>query len=247
MSVAAAKTRPPKGPLKIKPTPEPSIYKVIRDPDFAKRLDQACDGHSHVPPKHSGRLTWVQRELSGRFDEDVSVETVRKWFAGEAKPRPDKLAKIAQLLEVDVAWLSLGIDPSMAPRERKVRNAMVDGAVNLVAGLIQMDGGHPAFPVEGDKAAQKNHVDLHAIIKGAKYDLHISLGEQDGKNVRFSVPTTYEAVVVLGVVKDGFNIQIVEIPAELIEAGERHGGSITVVMDEAVVKSRRVESFKTRL
>lgn len=249
MSVAVAK-RPARGPKTIKPTRAPASEapaRVIREPDFARRLDQACDGHSQVPPKHSGRLTWVQRELSGRFKEDVSVETVRKWFAGEAKPRPDKLAKIAQLLEVDVAWLSLGVDQNMQPREQKVRNAMADGAVNLVAGLIQMDGGFPAFPAEGDKSAKKNHVDLHAIIKGAKYDLHISLGTPDGKDWRFSVPTTYETLVVLGVVKDGFNIQIVEIPAETIESGERHGGSITVVMDEVEAKMRRVESFKTRL
>lgn len=162
-------------------------------------------------------------------------------------PRPDKLAKIAQLLEVDVAWLSLGVDHSLQPRERKVRNAMADGAVNVIAGLIQMDGGHPAFPESSDKDAQKNHVDLHAIIKGAKYDLHISLGEVEGSNIRFAIPTTYDQVLVLGVVKRGFEIDVFEIPAESIEAGQRHGGSIEVVVAEADARQRRIESFKNRL
>jgi len=246
----ATKARPAK--VAQRPTRKPAVAevtppRVIRDPEFAKRLSQACDGYTHVPPLHSGRLTWVQRELLSRFKEDVSVETVRKWFAGEAKPRPDKLAKLAQLLEVDVAWLSLGINPDLEPRERKARNAMADGAVNLVAGLIQMDGGYPAFPEEGDKAAQKNHVDLHAIIRGAKYDIHVSLGELDGRNIRFVVPTTYESVLVLGVVKRGFKIEIFEITPEVIAAsGERRGGSIEVILDEVEARLRKIESFKSR-
>jgi hypothetical protein len=44
----------------------------------------------------------------------------------------------------------MGIDPEFQPHERKLRNAMADGAVNLVAGFIQMDGAYPAFPEESD-------------------------------------------------------------------------------------------------
>lgn len=221
------------------------VPRIIRDPAFAKRFEQACDSHTLVPAKHSGRLTWIQRQLASRFKEDVSVETVRKWFAGEAKPRPDKMGKLAQLLEVDVAWLSLGIDPDMQPRERRMRNAMVDGAVNLVAGLIQMDGGFPAFPEESDKLATKNHVDLHAIIKGAKYDFHVSLGEPEGRKVRFVVPTNTDSVIVLGVVKQGFSIEILEITSDMISEGERHGGSIELMVD--ATKASKIESFKARL
>lgn len=220
--------------------------RIIRDPEFAKRFDQACDGYPMVPPKHSGRLTWIQRELVSRFNEKVSVETVRKWFTGEAKPRPEKLAMLAQMLQVDVAWLSLGVDPDLQPRERRARNAMADGAVNLVAGLIQMDGGYPAFPEETGKSAQRNHVDLHAIIKGAKYDFHVSLGATEGKRIRFVVPVSCADVVVLGVIKNGFAIEIVELTPEMIEAGERRGGSVEVFV-ERDAKLKRIETFQVRL
>lgn len=100
-------------------TPE----RVIRDPEFARRLNSSCDASGMCPPLHKGRLTWVQAELKSRFKEDVSVETVRKWFAGEAKPRPDKVAMLAELLQVDMSWLSLGVDKGLAPREMKARGA----------------------------------------------------------------------------------------------------------------------------
>lgn len=221
--------------------------RTIRDPQFAKRLEIACGEHAHVPAKHSGRLIWIQKEL-GRtpFDERVSVETVRKWFAGEAKPRPIKLSKLAKILDRDEAWLSLGVDPRMPTRERKVRNAMADGAVNLVAGLIQMDGGYPAFPNEKDNAAIGNGVDLHAIIKGAKYDFHVSIGEVDGPFIKFSVPMTHESLVVLGLIKESFNIEIFEIPSEVIESGKRRGGSVEVIVEGRGAPLRKINNFMAR-
>ena len=223
----------------------PSPDRVIREPDFAQRLAQACDAHSHVPSLHSGRLTWIQRQLAERYDMSVSVETVRKWASGEAKPRPPKMEKLAQLLEVDVAWLSMGAGGSLSDRDRRVMNAMADGVVNVVAGLIQMDGGHVAFPEADDVRAKSDHVDLHAIIKGAKYDLHVSLGEPEGRTIRFAVPTNYAAMVVLGIVRQGFTFEIYELPAELIETGSRRGGSIDVTAKAADM--RRIETFTQRL
>jgi transcriptional regulator with XRE-family HTH domain len=157
--------------------------RIIRDPEFAKRFESACDRNDHCPPLHKGRLTWVQTELERHFKERVSIETVRKWFAGEVRPRPDKLAKLAELLQVDGSWLSLGVDKGLAPRELKARGREIEGAVNVVAGFIEIEGGHAAFASEDD---QKNKaIDLYAIIKGAKYDLHVAFCE-DGM---FRVPT----------------------------------------------------------
>jgi hypothetical protein len=171
------------------------------------------------------------------------VESVRKWFAGEAKPRPDKTKLLAELLQVDVGWLQIGIDPGMAPRERKIRNATVDGAVNMIAGFIQMDGGFPAFPTESDKRAQADNIDIHAIIRGAKYDFHIALANDDGS---FTIPTKHEGVIVLGVVRDGFLVEVFEISPEAIEEhGRKHGGSIEVVVPTE--KLKRIESFANRI
>jgi hypothetical protein len=225
---------------------------VIREPEFAKRLIQACDAHNHVPPLHGGRLTWIARELLARYDEQTSVESVRKWFAGENKPRADKLSKLAQLLEVDEAWLSIGVDPEMTPRERVVRNAMADGAVNVIAGMIQMDGGYPAFP-EGNVA--DGIVDLHAIIRGGKYDIHVSHGEEVEGGLRFVVPKTDESVVILGVIREGFAFRVYDLSPEVIAtyhqrnvgSAQQRGLAVEILVPKNDPTLRRIDSFKQRL
>lgn len=213
--------------------------RLIRDPEFARRLDGASTASGLCPPLHKGRLTWVQTELKRRFKEDVSVETVRKWFAGEAKPRPDKVAMLAELLQVDMSWLSLGVDKGLAPREMKARSREIDGAVNIVAGLIEMDGGHAAFASEAD---QKRGTDLHAIIKGAKYDFSVVVCDEGV----YRVPVRRDGVVVLGIRKDGFEIQIVEVPDDIIEnAGNHRGGMVEV--KGSTKGLRRVGTFTQRL
>jgi hypothetical protein len=121
--------------------------------------------------------------------------------------------------------------------------------VNLVAGLIQMDGGHPAFPQEADEATAR-HVDLHAIIKGAKYDLHISLGsldEETGERT-FMVPHQAEdSVLLLGVIRRGFTIEVYEITSDDVAAGERRGVAVEVFLDSSQATLRRIDSFANRL
>jgi transcriptional regulator with XRE-family HTH domain len=221
--------------------------RIIRDPEFARRLETACDAHPHAPEKHFGRIRWLQEQLM-KLAEEVSPETVRKWLAGEARPRVVKMEKLAQALQVDPAWLAMGIDPVLQPRERRARNAMADGAVNVVAGFIQMDGGYPAFPEEKDRKAQENAVDLIAIIKGASYNFHVTLGERDGREATFVVPSRRgENVVVLGVVRDtAFRIQVYELTSDLINTiGENRGGSIEIVAD--ISELRKVDNFRDRL
>lgn len=229
--------------LEERPIPAPPP-RVIRDAEFARRLEMACNGVSGCPPMHKGRLTWLQQRLAIGFNMTVSVETVRKWVAGEAKPRQEKTAALAEILQVDVAWLHIGVDQHVPPRERRVRNAAVDGVVNVVAGLIQMDGGSPAFPQPGDMAAERNHVDIHAIIRGAKYDFHIVLADAQQ---RFHVPTDHGNVIVLAVVRnDGMKLQIYELASDVIDrVGVRHGGSIEVGIP--LRELRLIERFTDRL
>lgn len=241
---------PKKGPktLAAVVATAPAQHRVVRDAAFAKRLESAVDGHPHSPEKHFGRLRWLQEQLA-KAGEHVSAETCRKWFEGEARPRPIKMLKLAQALEVDPAWLSMGIDPVLQPHERKVRNATVDGAVNLVAGFIQMDGGYPAFPQEGDRRAQEDNVDLHAIIRGASYNIHVALGEKEGKLLSFTIPSPYENVCVLGVIRDaGFRIQIYELSNDLIrEHGKHRGGSVDLQVEIGQQGLRKIDSFSKRL
>jgi hypothetical protein len=182
-------------------------------------------------------LTWVQGELKRRFKEEVSVETVRKWFAGEAKPRPEKVVMLAEILQVDMSWLSLGVDKGLAPRELRTKGREISGAVNVVAGLIEMDGCHAAFASE---AEQKRGVDLHAIIKGAKYDFAVVVADEGV----FRVPSGTDGVV-LGVVKHGFAVEIYEVSEAAINRGANRGGMVEVKTTAKGLK--RVETFAQRL
>ncbi len=88
---------------------------------------------------------------------------------------------LAKVLDVDEAWLSLGINPVESPTEKKVRNAVADGAVNYVAGLIQMAGGTIAFP---DKS---EGYDLFTIINGRKHQIEIKTARQENNHFEVRV------------------------------------------------------------
>lgn len=200
---------------------KPVYVKVIRDKAFAQRLNMACDNHPRAKPYFQGRLVWIKDEMQSQFEVVVALETVRKWFAGEARPRPSKMKQLAQLLEVDLAWLSLGVSPEAKPSERTARNVRAGGAVNVLAGFIQLAGGHPAFP---DATDAKVH--LYAIIDGSQFSLHAVLGEVDNKNnYRFVIPADAERLTVIGIAQyEQTAVDLIEMPFAMIkERGERKG------------------------
>jgi hypothetical protein len=217
-------------------TPPPPI----REPEFAKRLAQAIEAHPRAPKLGSGRLTWLKRELDLR-GHDIQIETVRKWLAGISKARPTKVDALAEILGVDVVWLSLGIDTVLDDRQRKAHSFVANGALNVVAGLIQMDGGSPAFS-DGE-----GPVDIHAIIKGVKYDLHVAVGRVSGNQITFGVPVSATPLIYLGLLKSGFTLDIFELPTELVASGVRHGTSVELKTSLEALNPHRIESFANRL
>lgn len=234
------------------------MQRNARDRPFALRLQKACDQNSHVPAYNHGRQAWVRQQLDQRFGTSVSNETVSKWFTGVARPRPDKIRLLAKLLDVDEAWLALGVEPELDPRERKIRNAMADGAVNVVAGFIQMTGGHPAFPEDNDVRAKSGvRIDLYAIIKGAHYALHVALAQEDGDGgYRFAIPYGHEDCVVIGVVqREPLACDFLELSPDVVNThGLRRSGYIEVTMsrrgDDYVTEGetwRRITTFGERL
>jgi hypothetical protein len=234
---------------KIQTEPAP---RKIRDLEFSQRLVKALDDNPYTHAVHHGRLSWVQRELVAKFGErgKVSLESVRKWVAGEVKPRDEFVAMLAEILEVDTAWLHLGVAPDLAPREQKLRNAAADGAVNLVCGLIQMNGGHPAFPEPKDVRAKKSHIDLYAIIKGAQYAFHVSLGAPSDAPgyMRFSVPNNSDAFMIGVAMVDDLTWRLVEITPDVIaERGVRKGGAIEVTLAPEMIDQAEITSFRNRL
>jgi len=224
-----------------------AIERLIRDPAFAERMEQACSAHPVCPPLHRGRLRWIADEMRGKFKLSITTETVRKWTYGEARPRDQKLMALAQLLNVDPTWLRHGVDSELDPREKRARNAVADAAVNIVTGLIQMDGGVPAFPTGPDADSA---IDLYAIIKGMKYNLHVTAGDiRNEDEVVFTFPSSLDGAFVLGLIReDGFTFRVTEVPADLIQSrGQNRGGSTTLVMTATEIEPHEITSFARRL
>lgn len=225
--------------------------KKVPHPEFARRMQAACDGNPRVPLPNHGRLGWFVDEIEKKSGDTVTIETVRKWFAGETIPRKQMMLNLASVLDVDHAWLAVGRSPEATEKQQKVRNAMADGAVNLVAGLIQICGGSPAFPTDGDARAQKSRIDLYAVIKGAQYAFHVAMGETTGNGVQFAAPiAAVEEALVIGVVRtEELAFRFFELDRDLIETqGKRKGDHYTLVMPERPgAEWKEILTFANRL
>lgn len=221
-----------------------SAPRTIRDKAFARRLNDACDSNPQVPAYNFGRLAWVRTNLEKRHRIKVSTETVRKWFAGEARPRPDKLKTLSALLGVDEAWLSLGITPEMTPRDRKTFNARADGAVNLAAGFIQLNGGHPAFPAEGDE--RMKNTNLTAIIQGVVHAFYVTLGQRiEGGCYRFVFPADHSQTIVLGVVPTGsLKCDFIRFDAEQMDTHAAYKGGHAEVFVQKTASGYQTEESR---
>lgn len=219
----------------------------VRDAAFAKRLNEACDNHPQCPPLHYGRLSWIVQQFKEQFKIGITTETARKWVAGEVHPRRKSMALLAQLLQVDLAWLAIGVEGETTADERKARNVMAGAAINLVAGLIEMDGGHPAYPEQGD--AKAKDVDIFAIIRGAQYAFKVAVGHQDGKSYSFAIPANYRDVFVIGLIRIGaFQFDVLELDAETITKNKENKGShVSLTVDKRgahyVVGGRRLKQL----
>lgn len=202
-------------------------------------MEQACDGNPAIPEKNYGRLGWFTEQLETRFGTVVTQETVRKWFNGEVYPRKGKLIQLAQIMQVDDAWLALGRD-GVPVKERQALSASAGGVVNLIAGMIQIGGGTPAFPNKGSK------VDLAAIIKGALYSVSIVPAMKRDGQERFAIPVEAKDNVVLGVVDKGDLVfEVYELDWSTIESvGERKSGHWLV--DQSAANWRRITTFAER-
>jgi transcriptional regulator with XRE-family HTH domain len=214
--------------------------------EFARRFAAAIDGHPNVPAVNYGRLGWFVAELAKRGVE-VKAETVRKWMAGFTLPRHKAMKALAQALQVDEGWLSIGQDVEYDSSERRVHSRLASSATNIIAGFIQADGGHPAFPQEDDAVAASKHVDLYAVIRGINYSFHITIPLGEGEHTHFAVPVDARGSVVLALVTIGrFSFKVLELDWDALDSvGVRKGGTIVVPMNAH--QWREIESFSQRL
>lgn len=107
--------------------------KGTREKAFARRLDQALTAHPRSPAGY-GRNTWLVRELAHQ-NVKVSNETIRKWLAGEAIPRRDKMAALAKTLRVDETWLAMGVQPAVQSSGEVEKLAAITTALRQIRSI----------------------------------------------------------------------------------------------------------------
>lgn len=214
---------------------------------FAARLEQALEVHPHSP-KGYGKQKWLLDRLAEK-NVRLSAEAVSRWFRGVAKPHGKVMPKVAQVLDVDVAWLSLGIVPDSDQKTAKARNLQLSGVVNVLAGAIQLEGGSCAFSDDAESV-----VDIFAIIKGKQFSIHAALAKPAGKDGDFTivVPAAFEAVTVFGAFLTTIfsHIDFINIPNSLIKsAGRRRGGFIELAVQKDgrsfMIGRQKISSIRT--
>jgi transcriptional regulator with XRE-family HTH domain len=231
--------------------PAKKTDKPIVAADFGRRLVIACDNSDRVPEHNFGRQTYIATELDKRFGVKVSRETVRKWFAGEVRPRPDKMKALAHLLKVDEAWLALGMKQAAQLSEgRRLRSSITDGVVHLVIGIFTLNGASCAFPEQHDPRAKSLH--FYAIIAGRLSGVYVSLGEKVRSGFKFTIPEDCEHTLVIGVIKRApmeFDLYHLK-PSTVLESGVKRGGwiELTGVDRERAIQIKaeilpRIETF----
>ena len=178
---------------------------------FVSRLTQACEESSYVPPPHKGRQQYLADKLG------VAPEAVSKWFKAVSMPRPDKLERLSEILQVDQSWLAFGISPEMDRAERKAHSREVDGAVHLVMGMIMLSGGHCGVPSSRDQRAL--YVDFYATVRGSVYPIHISLARELSRDhYELLVPKEYRDVRSIAVIPAGAGkYHFIDMPLAMIE------------------------------
>jgi hypothetical protein len=236
----------------IKQKPRTPVVKVnlptgdiIRDKEFAKRLLIACEGNTHCPTVGRGKQKWLREEIEQRFGKEASAspEAMRKYFAGIMRPRPKLMSHIAEVLEVDEGWLSLGIKADFTPLEQRRHNAMASGAANIVAGLIQLNGGYVAFPDEGKKADG----DLFAIIAGKQVKVDVRLiQETKDHEFRLDIDAGFDDRIVLALLpaKAPNYFRLFRIETDAIKShGKRRGDFWQLVLEKDGSKYKAGETL----
>lgn len=110
--------------------------------NFAKRLAQACKENIDIPAHGKGQQTYLAEKMG------VSQEAVRKWFAGESRPKQPTMRKLASVLNVDYVWLALGTSHGEI-EQRRAAAGRQDAAVYALAGYVIEKGYNMAFSSEG--------------------------------------------------------------------------------------------------
>ncbi len=162
--------------------------------EFSYRLNQSVAGHPLAPPTSFGIQSWLRKKLLTETRLDVSVNTVSKWFNGQSLPRADSIRKIAQVLQVDEMWLSIGLNPVARSEEKRRENVNARAAVMVLAGVLEMGGGRVTFADDPDGS-----VDLHVNLDGKSFSAVVVSPKRSADAWSYMIPEPVGAARVLSV------------------------------------------------
>lgn len=195
---------------------------------FVTRLTHACDQSSKVPPAFQGRQQMIAVRMG------VAPEAVSKWFKAVSMPRPSKLLELAELLEVDAAWLSLGVKVELDRAERKIHAHDSSGAVMLVRGLVTLAGGTCGDPAPTDPRA--GYVDFYATLRGQVWPIRVALArEVEPDRFEVMLPREFKDVRTFAVIPlAGEKYQFLDMAAPAIDLVKMlKTGEYAVAIDRA--------------
>lgn len=128
---------------------------------FKRRLEMAVDAKFGAGYGKSSRLA---RECN------VSAQTSSKWLQGDIKPSPERLHRLAQVLEVSPSWL-LGKDdqtpPSVQAYTSQEARELGRAAALLIPLLVRLDA------VSDQEAMGKLFVKVLDLVRMQKNDHEI--------------------------------------------------------------------------
>lgn len=141
------------------------------------------------------------------------------------------MRELAEYLEVDEAWLALGLTPEMNKDERRKANRMASGAVYIVTGMIMMDGGNVAWP--GEKDPRREYVDIYAIMRGTQIAIHVSSGrELSNGSFELLIPREHHETKCIGFIPTGVGrFHLLNLSTKLIDTHkQRKAGDFAITI-----------------
>lgn len=173
--------------------PRTSTTQKVVDKAFARRLEEACNLNPHVPDPNFGRLRFFQEEFQKR-GVTISAQAIDKWFKGYSRPNFRRMTILANILNVDEPWLSLGYTQNTS--NVKAREPVGEGAIHLVIGVLSLSGG--AFRwADSDEAGSAIH--FFATLDGKQLSFHVGGIVSDQGTVQITIAADTKADRVIGV------------------------------------------------
>lgn len=163
--------------------------------EFYTRLLQACAENPDIPEYGKGRQTYISQKMG------VSQEAVRKWFAGESKPKSAIGRKLADLLGVDYVWLVLGTSHGEIEKRREAASRQ-DAAVYALMSYLVEKGYSAAFDNEND------NVDIITIYQGLQNHIAVRVaeGKKDKLTAAFSLSVINDISTIVAVRTNTFSL-----------------------------------------